>query len=307
MTSQLSVLTHVAKAAGTLLAAADSNGDVYIYDSKGGSVIDCTQKFHMHREHMGLITSLKWNKKGDLFATSSMDSTAIVWDAVTGDKRQSFQYHSDAVMDVDWRDDTTIATGSTDKQIYVCQLGSPIPIMSWTAHEGDINAVKWDPQKKYLASASDDCTAAIWTMDSSQPLWRFSGHESPIQFLSWCGPLAESGTRPSLLTVSTENGMLRIWNTKRGECERVLRPNPSEFHFVTGSPNGLYFAAMAVGEGSSAVIYSLKDGTVVRSWNQPGTMQELRWNDKGDRLACTLDNGTITMLHVPECVQQRDA
>ena len=45
-------------------------------------------------KHKGPIFSLKWNKKGDCLLSGSVDKTAIIWDAKTGDCKQQFEYHS---------------------------------------------------------------------------------------------------------------------------------------------------------------------------------------------------------------------
>lgn len=44
--------------------------------------------------HAGPIFSLKWNKKGDLLLTGSLDRTAIVWNAKAGAIKQQFSFHS---------------------------------------------------------------------------------------------------------------------------------------------------------------------------------------------------------------------
>jgi WD40 repeat protein len=44
--------------------------------------------------HKGPIFSLKWNKKGDMLLSGSVDKTAIVWDARTGDVKQQFESHT---------------------------------------------------------------------------------------------------------------------------------------------------------------------------------------------------------------------
>lgn len=48
-------------------------------------------------------------------------------------------------LDVDWRDDVSFASCSTDKQIFVCQLGAAEPLMRLSGHTDEVNAVKWDP------------------------------------------------------------------------------------------------------------------------------------------------------------------
>ena len=44
--------------------------------------------------HAGPIFSLKWNKKGDMLLTGSLDKTAIVWNTKAGTIKQQFSFHS---------------------------------------------------------------------------------------------------------------------------------------------------------------------------------------------------------------------
>ncbi len=46
--------------------------------------------------HKGPIFSLKWNKKGDLLLSGSVDKTAIIWDGRTGEVKQQFEFHTGA-------------------------------------------------------------------------------------------------------------------------------------------------------------------------------------------------------------------
>jgi transducin (beta)-like 1 len=85
-------------------------------------------------KHEAPIFAVKWNKKGDLLASASMDKTTIVWDIATGTVRQQFAFHEAPVLDVDWKDDVTFATSSGDKQIHVCQLGVTEPIKTFVGH-----------------------------------------------------------------------------------------------------------------------------------------------------------------------------
>lgn len=47
-------------------------------------------------KHKLPIFSLKWNKKGDYLLTGSVDRTAIIWDAKTGEVKQQFEHHTGA-------------------------------------------------------------------------------------------------------------------------------------------------------------------------------------------------------------------
>ena len=60
---------------------------------------------------------------------------------------------------MDWRNNNTFATCSTDHLIYVCKLGESQWIKKFAGHSDEVNAIKWDPQGQLLASCSDDGTA----------------------------------------------------------------------------------------------------------------------------------------------------
>ncbi|KAF8377602.1 hypothetical protein HHK36_030984 [Tetracentron sinense] len=64
-------------------------------------------------------------------------------------------------LDVDWRNNVSFATGSTDNEIYVCKIGESRPIRTFSGHQGEINAIKWNPTGSLLASCSDDSTAKV--------------------------------------------------------------------------------------------------------------------------------------------------
>jgi WD40 repeat protein len=49
-------------------------------------------------------------------------------------------------LDVDWRDNMSFATCSTDKLIYICRLGQAEPQKVLQGHSDEVNAIKWDPQ-----------------------------------------------------------------------------------------------------------------------------------------------------------------
>ena len=46
------------------------------------------------QNHKGPIFSLKWNKKGDMLLSGSVDKTAIIWDGRTGEVKQQFEFHT---------------------------------------------------------------------------------------------------------------------------------------------------------------------------------------------------------------------
>ncbi|PIM97449.1 Beta-transducin family (WD-40 repeat) protein [Handroanthus impetiginosus] len=179
---------------GTLLATGSYDGQARIW-SRHGVLISTLNK------HKGPIFSLKWNKKGDLLLSGSVDKTAIVWDVTTADWKQQFEFHTAPTLDVDWRNNVSFATCSTDSMIYVCKVGENRPIRTFAGHQGEVNAIKWDPTGSLLASCSDDSTAKIWTMEQDSYVLDLKEHTKEIYTVRWSptGPGTNNPNRQLLL------------------------------------------------------------------------------------------------------------
>ena len=167
---------------GELLATGSYDGVARVW-RKDGSII------HTLKGHMGPIFSLKWNKKGNYLLSGSYDKTTIVWDVweKEGKIKQQFHNHTAPALDVDWKNDDTFASCSTDKSVLICKVGQTTPLFKFTGHQDEVNAVKWDPSGTLLASCSDDYTAKVWNISSSsnQPLHDFKSHKQEIYTVKW--------------------------------------------------------------------------------------------------------------------------
>ena len=122
--------------------------------------------------------------------SGSYDKTTIVWEVTAhrGVVRQQFSFHSAPALDVDWKDDITFASCSTDKCVHICQVGRQEPLKTYQGHTDEVNAVKWDPSGSLLASCSDDCTAKVWNVaneSTKEPLHNFQSHQQEIYTVKW--------------------------------------------------------------------------------------------------------------------------
>jgi transducin (beta)-like 1 len=150
---------------GTMLATGSYDGQARIW-SPAGVLLQTLSR------HKGPIFSLKWNRTGKYLLSGSVDKTAVVWDTATGTVRQEFAFHKEPTLDVDWRDEDSFASCSTDRMIYVCKVDAPSYLRCFQGHRDEVNAIKWDPSGTLLASCSDDHTAKVRAASAaSQQHW----------------------------------------------------------------------------------------------------------------------------------------
>lgn len=168
-----------------------------------------------------------------------------------------------AILDVDWMDDTTFASCSTDQTIRLCKVGSSKPLRTWHGHEvsyrrnmfnvqpvllricinfhikDEVNAVRWDPTGEWLASCSDDTTAKIWSPDSDQCVQEIRGHELQIYTLQWAPYFERSGpdASPRILATGSFDATIRIWDALRGTCLHVLKNHTEAVYSISFSPD----------------------------------------------------------------------
>eukprot|EP01103_Thecamoeba_quadrilineata_P015470 TRINITY_DN4901_c0_g1_i1.p1 TRINITY_DN4901_c0_g1~~TRINITY_DN4901_c0_g1_i1.p1 ORF type:complete len:483 (-),score=71.86 TRINITY_DN4901_c0_g1_i1:152-1444(-) len=274
---------------GTLLATGSYDGLARIWTDRG-------ELKNTLAKHKGPIFSLKWNKKGDCLLSGSVDKTAIVWDAATGEVKQQFEFHRAPTLDVDWRNNTSFATCSTDNMIYVCELGKNKPIKGFAGHSDEVNAIKWDPQGNLLASCSDDATSKIWKIDQDKCVYDFREHTKEIYTIKWSptGPGSNNPNQKLVLASASFDASIKIWDVEVGAKLFTLTKHCDPVYSVAFSPSGEFLASGSFDR--CLHIWSVKDGSLVRTYKGNGGIFEVCWNNTGDKVAACYSNNTVCVI-----------
>nr|VDD28678.1 unnamed protein product [Brassica oleracea] len=274
---------------GTLLATGSCDGQARIWTTNGDLISTLSK-------HKGPIFSLKWNKKGDYLLTGSVDRTAVVWDVKAEEWKQQFEFHTGPTLDVDWRNNVSFATSSTDTFIYLCKIGETRPVKVFAGHQGEVNCVKWDPTGTLLASCSDDSTAKIWNIKQHNFVHDLRDHTKEIYTIRWSptGPGTNNPNKQLTLASASFDSTVKLWDAELGKMICSLNGHRDAVYSLAFSPNGEYIASGSVDK--SIHIWSLKEGKVVKTYTGEGGIFEVCWNKEGNKLAACFADNSVCVL-----------
>lgn len=245
---------------------------------------------HTLELHKGPLFSLKWNKAGNYVLSGSVDRTTAVWDGETGRLVKQFTFHNAPTLDVDWRNNESFASCSTDKMIFLCSLEQPqTPVQIYEGHRDEINCLKFDPSGKLLASCSDDYTAKIWTANSSYPAHDLKEHTREVYTMQWA-----PNTGQLVLATASFDAMIKLWDVTTGGCIRTLAAHTDPVYSLDFSPNGQFLASGSFDRCLN--IWSVKEGRVIKQFRGDGGIFEVTWHPDGDKVAACFSSNTVCVI-----------
>lgn len=240
-----------------LLAVGDNTESVKIISTRTSEDEDTTLKLGSNvatlEGHQDVVISMDVDASGSWLATGSKDNTASLWNvdpnsASSWTSVATFRGHTASVGAIGLPKDLSqrkgklppyMITGSEDKTIKKWSLSdldagksstTPVAVakaaFTRVAHEKDINAVDVSPIAPIFASASQDRTIKIWSIEDGSTAAILRGHKRGVWSVRFSPAgipalsLAEggsSGARGLLVSGSGDN-TVKVWSLNNYTC-----------------------------------------------------------------------------------------
>ena len=181
--------------------------------------IETGERVALYREHSGRVFDVNLSADGNLMLSAGDDPNpeddqdehiAYLWDTETGEILQTFRGHTGGVNSAVFSpDETTVATGSSDRTIRLWDVETGEELQRLEGHTASVNEVIFSPDGTLLASSSWDDSVRLWDVASGQQLRGFAGHNGNTFGLAF------SSDARALLSTS-EDSTIRLWDLETG-------------------------------------------------------------------------------------------
>ena len=139
-------------------------------------------------------------------------------------------------------------------------------------------------------------TLKVWTMDKDSCVHDLQGHQKEVYTLKWSptGPGTQNPNMNLVLASASFDSTVRLWDVEKGTCVHTLTRHWEPVYSVAFSPCGRFLASGSFDK--SVHIWSTQSGQLVRSYRGTGSIFEVCWNSRGDKLAASTSDGNVFVL-----------
>jgi WD40 repeat protein len=245
--------------------------------------------------HAEPLTALALSHGGHLVATGD-SKTVKIWESATGRELHQLKIAGRALAFS--KDDAHLAVGGTEIAIVTCATGDFSAALK--GHAGPVLDLKFSPDARFLASASDDVTARVWDLKDGSEKLKFEDHLNTVFAVAW------SPDGATLATASRDD-TIRLWSMPAGTPLRTLTGHGDDVRSIAFTPDGTHLVSaggderLAVGEEDRAIrIWNLaKEANPTRVEGHLKTVQSLAFSKDGTVLASGDLAGQVRFMEWP--------
>ncbi|MEV6772509.1 pentapeptide repeat-containing protein [Nocardia sp. NPDC051030] len=210
---------------GGQLAVADDQFALRLWDPVGGT---CSHILSGHGRH---VRAVSFNADGTKLAAVGNDHTVRLWNSTTGRLIERLRGSTDGLVTLEsaaFNPDqpNQLTTVGSNGRLNVLDVDAGALERRISVNAAPIWALTYDPTGRYLATANDDDTVAIWTRNTGGLHALFPDHRGRTRSIAF----SADGTR---MATGCDDGDIRVWEVDSGALLATLsdhshRPSAQE-------------------------------------------------------------------------------
>jgi WD40 repeat protein len=273
------VITDIAfRRDGRLVLTGSSDGTARVWDVDTGTTL--TEL----RGSGSVVESAVFSPSGRFVLTASADRTARIWDISSG---LEFWPHASPVRDAVFSPNgKAIVTGGRDKQIVVSDVRTRKIVHALpNPPSGAVNSIRYSPNRKLLAVATDDPHLLIRRASNGAPIATLAENPAPV-FQAVFSPNNKQ------IALADGDGEAGIFDARIGALRRWLRANgqgkahPGAVNSIGWSPDGRFI--VTGGSDSQVRVWNAATGGYLRTlWAHNGPVTSVAFAPDADRVVTT--------------------
>ena len=176
-------------------------------DDKTARVWDVAsgQTLHVLTGHSELVIRAAYSPDGKYVLTGSVDHTARLWDAATGDEIKAFVVTSGIESIAFSPDNKYVAFGTSDGKVQIWDIVTGELVHEFAGHQGYVQGVSFSPDGRFLLTGSADKSARLWDLATGEIIRIFGGHRSGVQTVTF----SPDG---NLIATASNDTVARVWD-----------------------------------------------------------------------------------------------
>lgn len=153
-----------------------------------------------------------------VLATAGYDHTVRFWEATSGICYRTLQYADSQVNKLEITPDKQYlaAAGNPHIRLFEVTTNNPQPVLSFDGHTGNVTAVGFERDSKWLFSGSEDGTVKLWDV-------RAQGCQREYESRAAVNTVVLHPNQNELLS-GDQNGNIRVWDLTANACSCELVP-----------------------------------------------------------------------------------
>ena len=198
--------------------------------------------------------------------------------------------HSDQVTDVSWSPAValTVASSSMDQSVTIWNASAGNTEQRHQ-QDGQLYALAWSPDGRYLASAGSSATIEVWDMLTNQVVATYTGHTQSIFGLAW----SPDGRR---IASASQDHTAQVWNPLTGAPLVSFTGHVDTAWVVEWSPDGRSVASGSV--DGTVQIWDPNSAARIQTYTASSAVRALAWSPNGRSIASGGDNAIVQVWQV---------